>query len=198
MPAGYFHLSRPAFRAGRRNLFGGHNTSGNLPPGVAGAWCCFGALLSALVLSMLQGSFAQAQQTQRGRLQIAVRPLLSPVAPMSYDRSSSFSRPSDNRRQLGTPDPQVFVVEVEISNTTQRIYVLAIDRVTLRTAEEELVKPINVEDKPVPTPALTSQTLVPGAAVKGYLYYPAGSYVGARGFLTEEQGPAREGFSIRF
>lgn len=104
----------------------------------------------------------------------------------------------DNRRQLNTPDPQIFVVEVEISNATQRFYILEIDRVTLRTAEEELVKPIRGDDKSVPSPALTNQTLAPGAAVKGYLYYPAGSYVGARGFLSEGQGPAREGFSIRF
>ena len=162
------------------------------------AWFYFGIFLGALILSMLHGSFAQAQQTQQGRLQVVVTPLLSPVAATSYDRGSSFSRLSDNRRQLGTPDPQVFVVEVEISNATQRIYVLAIDKITLRTAEEALVKPIDVEDQPVPTPALTSQTLAPGAEVKGYLYYPAGSYVGARGFLTEEQGHAREGFSVRF
>ncbi len=184
--------------AGRRNLLGSHHTSGDLPRGVADAWCCFGALLGALVLAMLQGSFAQAQQAQQGRLQIVVTPLLSPVAPTSYDRGSSFGRLSDNRRQLGTPGPQVFVVEIEISNATERSYVLEIDRVTLRTAEEELVKPIDVDDKPVPTPALTSQTLAPGAEVKGYLYYPAGSYVGARGFLVEEQGHAREGFSVRF
>ena len=39
--------------AGRRNPLGSHNTSGDLPQGVADAWCCFGVLLGALVLSIL-------------------------------------------------------------------------------------------------------------------------------------------------
>ena len=69
---------------GRRNLLGSRNTSGDLPREVADAWWCFGALLGALVLSILQGSFAQAQQAQQGRLQVTVTPLLSPVAPTSY------------------------------------------------------------------------------------------------------------------
>lgn len=184
--------------ANRRKLLESDDTPGNLFWEIAAMWGCFGTLLSVFVLCIFSGSLAHAQQAEQGRLHVVVTPLLAPVVPPTYNRGSSFDRLSDNRRRLGTPDPQVFVVEVEIANATQRSYVLEIGRVTLRTAEEELVKPINAEDKSVPTPALTNQTLAPGAEVKGYLYYPAGSYVGARGSLTEEQSHAREGFSVRF
>lgn len=188
----------PAFIGGRGNLLERFSTAGNLPPRIAGAWRCVGTLLGALVLSLLQGSFLQAQPLQQGRLQITVTPLLSLVAPTSYSRGSSFRRMSDKRRELGTPETQMYVVEVEISNATERIYILEVDRITLRTVDQELVKPIHRDNKSVPSPALARQPLAPGAAVKGYLYYPAGSYIGARGFLSEEHSHAREGFSIRF
>jgi hypothetical protein len=140
----------------------------------------------------------------QGRVEVKVNPVVSPLVPMPYSMSSASSRDSPPRRlsesmrRPGPQDPQVFPVEVEISNTTARVYVLEVDKIVLLTSVGERVKAIGESDRAFPTPTLTNQTLAPGASVKGYLYYPAGSYTGARGFLIEEQSQTREGFAVEF
>ncbi len=94
-------------------------------------------------------------------------------------------------------DNGVFIVEVEISNATAHAYTLKADKVTLRAISGERVKPLEASND-TPTPVLTSQTIAPGANVRGYLSYPPGSYTGARGFLIQEQTQSNEGFSVNF
>jgi hypothetical protein len=60
------------------------------------------------------------------------------------------------------------------------------------------VKPLAEKNDVFPAHALTNQTLAPGTSIKGYLYYPPGSYTGARGSFTEPQSQEREGFDVKF
>ncbi len=48
------------------------------------------------------------------------------------------------------------------------------------------------------TRPLVSQALASRVTTKGYLYYPAGAYVGAQGYLTEVYSQERAGFQIEF
>ena len=62
----------------------------------------------------------------------------------------------------------------------------------------ERARPVKEKGTAFPVSALTSQSIAPGATVKGYLYYPAGTYTGARGSLTEKKSQEREGFEAPF
>jgi hypothetical protein len=105
---------------------------------------------------------------------------------------------SEAEFEFGTEVTQVFPVRVEISNTTKRTYLLEAERIVLLTPSGERVKPFLPSQNELSARALASQTLAPGANVKGYLYYPPGSYTGARGFVVEKGSQEREGFVIQF
>ncbi len=117
-----------------------------------------------------------------GQIQVVLTPLVGLEAKLEF----------------GTEARQVFPVRVEISNTTDRSYILNTDRLVLLTPTGDRVPPLSGQEGAFPAPALTSQTLPPGAQIKAYLYYPPGSYTGARGFLIEAQSQEREGFAVQF
>ena len=60
------------------------------------------------------------------------------------------------------------------------------------------IKPLPEKDNAFPVRALTNQSVAPGGQLKGYLYYPLGTYTGARGALIEEKSQEREGFEVPF
>ena len=148
-------------------------------------------------------------QAEQGRLEVKVRPLTASVIAVPQGRESPrqgrespLRRSSESSESMETiwervRDNGAFIVEVEISNATVHTYTLKADKVTLRAASGERVKPLEASDD-TPTPVLTSQTVAPGANVRGYLSYPPGSYTGARGFLIQEQTHSNEGFSVNF
>ncbi len=145
-------------------------------------------------------------QAEQGRLEVKVRPLTASVIavpqgrePPLRGREPPLRRSSENMETIWerVRDNGVFIVEVEISNATAHAYTLKADKVTLRAASGERVKPLVASDD-TPTPVLTSRTIAPGTSVRGYLSYPPGSYTGARGFLIQEQTQANEGFSVNF
>ena len=86
----------------------------------------------------------------------------------------------------------------EIANRTKRSYQLDTEQVMLLSAAGGRVKPLAEKKGGFPMQALGNQTIAPGTSIKGYLYYPQGSYSGARGSLTEAQSHEREGFDVRF
>ena len=145
-------------------------------------------------------------QAEQGRLEVKVRPLTAAVIAVPQGRESPLrGKESPLRRSSESMetmwervrDNGAFIVEVEISNATAHAYTLKTDKVTLRAASGERVKPLEAGDD-TPTPVLTSQTIAPGANVRGYLSYPPGSYTGARGFLIQEHTHSNEGFSVNF
>ena len=152
-------------------------------------------------------------QAEQGRLEVKVRPLTASVIAVPQGRESPLRGRESPRQGRESPprrssestetiwervrDNGAFIVEVEISNATAHAYTLKADKVTLRAASGERVKPLEASDD-TPTPVLISQTIVPGANVRGYLSYPPGSYTGARGFLIQEQTQSNEGFSVNF
>jgi hypothetical protein len=89
-------------------------------------------------------------------------------------------------------------VQVEIANRTKRSYQLEVEQVMLMSSKGGRIKPLSEVKGGFPEQALASQTIAPGTSVKGFLYYPSGSYTGARGSLTEEQSQEREGFDVKF
>ena len=138
-------------------------------------------------------------QAEQGRLEVKVRPLTATVIAVPQGRESSLRRSSESMETMWerVRDNGVFIVEGEISNATAHAYTLKADKVTLQAASGERVKPLEASDD-TPTPVLISQTIAPGANVRGYLSYPPGSYTGARGFLIQEQTQSNEGFSVNF
>lgn len=118
----------------------------------------------------------------QGQVQVVMKPLMG----------------LETKHEFGTEVTQMFPVRVEIFNTTERAYALEADQIMLLTPSGERVKPLGESSNAFPARALTSQTLAPGANVKGYLYYPPGSYTGAQGFLVEGESREREGFAIQF
>jgi hypothetical protein len=103
----------------------------------------------------------------------------------------------ETKLEFGTEVTGVFPVRVEIFNTTERTYLLEADKIMLLTSSGERVKPLSATNGGSAR-MITSQTLAPGANVKGYLYYPPGSYTGARGFIVEAESQEREGFDVQF
>lgn len=99
--------------------------------------------------------------------------------------------------EFGTEVTRVLPVRVEITNTTTRTYTCDTATVVLLTPEGKAVKSLTANTSTVPKPALSSQPLAPGASIKGYLYYPPGTYTGARGALVDEE-QEQEGFEVRF
>lgn len=99
---------------------------------------------------------------------------------------------------FGTDVTTVLPVQIEITNPTKRSYQVEADQVVLLTASGQRVKPLSENGKTFPAPAFTSKTVAPKSGAKGYLYFPPGTYKGARGALVEEQSQEREGFEVQF
>lgn len=99
---------------------------------------------------------------------------------------------------FGTESKMYLPVQVEIANRTKRSYQLDVAQVMLLSSLGVRVKPLAEAKGGFPAQALANQTIAPGTSVKGYLYYPSGSYTGARGSLTDEKSQEREGFDVQF
>lgn len=99
---------------------------------------------------------------------------------------------------FGTDVTTVLPVQIEITNPTKQSYQVETDQVFLLTSSGQRVKPLSENEKTFPTPAFTSKIVAPQSGAKGYLYFPPGTYKGARGALVEEQSQEREGFEVQF
>ena len=152
----------------------------------------FLALLGVLLLSV---SPLRAQP--QSHIEVQVRPLSAAVAAIPPGRGSSSMRRAADDMWERAQDGEAYVVQIEISNPTDRAYLLKANKVTLRTESGERARPLATNEDS-PTPVLTDQTIAPGVTVQGYLSFPPGTYTGARGFLVEEQTKANEGFSVDF
>ena len=104
----------------------------------------------------------------------------------------------DNQVVFGTKELAVLPLKVNISNPTQQTYMLETQRIALVDTSGKRVQPVPESETSFPAPALTDRTVGPGASVQGYLYYPLGTYTGARGSLAEQRSQEREGFSVEF
>lgn len=104
----------------------------------------------------------------------------------------------DTQLEFGSTVTNVLPVRVEIANTTTEPYLLEAEQFVLLTAEGERVSALQQNGPTFPVSPLTSQTLAPGARLKGYLYYPPGTYTSARGILVEESSQERSGFDVYF
>lgn len=89
-------------------------------------------------------------------------------------------------------------VKVVIANPTSRTYRLETERVTLTAASGARVEPLAGDATTFPTASLNDRPIPPGARVEGYLFYPPGTYAGARGSLADERTGEREGFRLDF
>jgi hypothetical protein len=100
--------------------------------------------------------------------------------------------------EFGALVNDVLPVRVDVINTTQRAYALEVETIVLLTRDGKRVKSLQANGNTFPAPPLTSLTLAPGASIKGYLYFPPGSYASGRGFVTEQDSQEREGFDVQF
>ena len=133
--------------------------------------------------SLFNGLATHAKQYgPEGEVQVRVRPFQSMEAELAFGAQAS----------------EVFVVSVEVSNLTPQTYVLDTQQVVLLTADGGRVNALTAKESSLPTQPLPSQTLASRVTTKGYLYYPAGEYVGAQGYLTAVGSQEREGFHIEF
>ena len=123
----------------------------------------------------------------------------SPPTPPSDNQIHVAMHPLNTeaaKAEFGKDLTSLVAVQIEISNPTKRTYQLDPEKITLVNITGERARP--VKEKTLPVSALTSQSIAPGATVKGYLYYPPGAYTGARGSLMEEKSQEREGFETPF
>ena len=144
----------------------------------------FEAMFRAVVdeFAYLQSPHHQTQVANMDQVQIGIVPLL----------------PADVTRQLGDMPAELLAVRITVFNSTTDAYLLETDNIVLLADSGRRVKPASASEHTLPQPPLANQTLAPGAYIEGYLFYPAGVYTGARGFLTEQRGREREGFSVLF
>ena len=121
--------------------------------------------------------------------------------PADQDRLYVALRPFnvvDNQVVFGTKELAVLPIKVNISNPTRQTYLLETQRIMLMDAAGQRVKPISEDASSFPAPSLIDRPVGPGANVQGYLYYPLGTYTGARGSLADQRNQEREGFSVEF
>jgi hypothetical protein len=131
----------------------------------------------------------------------AQRRVVVPSAPPSGDQIRVTMRPlskADAQVALGADMTTLVAVQIEIINPTKRTYQLDTAKIMLVNISGERARPLLEKDKSFPVHALENQSVAPGAQVKGYLYYPMGTYTGARGTLIEEKSQEREGFEVPF
>jgi len=124
----------------------------------------------------------QPASTSSDQLQVVMKPLTK----------------AETQIVFGAEVVQVVPVRVEVSNSTKHPYLLEAEKIVLVSISGERVKPVSDNGNAFPTPALLNQPLAPGANVKGYLYYPPGTYTGARGSFVEEKSQERQGFELPF
>ena len=121
--------------------------------------------------------------------------------PADQDRLYVTLRPLnvvDNQVVFGTKELTVLPLKVNISNPTQQTYLLETQRIMLMDTAGKRVKPFSEGETAFPAPSLTDRPVGPGANIQGYLYYPLGTYTGARGSLADKRNQEREGFSVEF
>ncbi len=121
--------------------------------------------------------------------------------PADQDRLYVALRPLnlvDNQVVFGTRELSVLPIKVNISNPTQQTYLLETQWIMLVDASGKRVKPIGEGETAFPAPSLIDRSIGPGANIQGYLYYPLGTYTGARGSLADQRNQEREGFSVEF
>ncbi len=104
----------------------------------------------------------------------------------------------DSQLEFGHIVTDVLPIRIEIANTTNEPYLLEAEQFVLLTAAGEQVQALQPSTTPFPVSPLSSQMLGPGARLTGYLYYPPGSYTGARGVLVEKSSQERSGFNVYF
>ena len=104
----------------------------------------------------------------------------------------------DNQVVFGTKELAVLPLKVNISNPTRQTYMLETRKITLMDSSGKRVTPMSEGEASFPAPSLTDRPVGPGASIQGYLYYPLGTYTGARGSLADQRNQEREGFSIEF
>ncbi len=140
--------------------------------------------------SRFTGMIDAAQRKERGEEKLPQGQMQVKLQPLTgFDTTVEF----------GQDLSSVLPVRVEILNTTTRWYTLEVERLYLLTAQGVRVPPMSgVSHSVYPKPPLDAQMIAPGATLKGYLYYPPGSYTGARGTLLEEESQEREGFEVQF
>jgi hypothetical protein len=129
------------------------------------------------------------------------RVVAAAATPVASNQLQVLMRPLskvDTKTMLGSEVATMLAVQVEITNLTKRSYQLDPDKIMLVSIAGERVRPLPEKEHAFPVHALTTQAVVPGAKVKGYLYYQLGTYTGARGVLTEEKSQEREGFEVPF
>lgn len=129
------------------------------------------------------------------------RVVVPSATPPSGDQIQVLMRPlnrADAQAALGAEVTAMVAVQVEITNPTKRTYQLDTDKIMLVNISGERARPLLEKENAFPVHALENQSVAPGARVKGYLYYPAGTYTGARGSLLEEKSQEREGFEVPF
>ncbi len=142
----------------------------------------FYALFRGMALDMRLRKTYPASAPPPDQVQVVIRPLPQSEAPWQPSAGAA----------------SVFPVRVEIFNTTSHTYLLNTKKIVLLTSSGERVQPISPSQKELLAHMLSSQTLPPETTVRGYLYYPSGSYTGARGFVVEKDSQEREGFAINF
>ena len=144
----------------------------------------FATMFQAVVdeFAYRQSPHHQSQVANLDQVQIGIVPLL----------------PADMTRQFGDMPAGLLAARITVFNSTTDIYLLETDNIVLLADSGRRVKPASPSEHALPQPPLANQTLTPGAYVEGYLFYPAGVYAGARGFLTEQRRQEREGFSVLF
>lgn len=107
-------------------------------------------------------------------------------------------RGADALVEFGVEVTSLLPVRVEVMNTTTRTYAWDTETVVLLTPEGKPVRPLPPTTSTLPKPVLKSQPLSPGASLKGYLYYPPGSYTSASGALIDQEDQEQEGFEVQF
>ena len=119
----------------------------------------------------------------RGRLYFSVRPM----------------NLVDTQIVFGTKDLGVLALKVNIANPTAQTYVLETEKIVLlEESSGKRIKPLSPGETSLSTPPLTDRPVGPGASIQGYLYYPSGTYTGARGSMADQKSQEREGFSMDF
>jgi hypothetical protein len=137
----------------------------------------------SLFQGMTEVALRGESKPQRGQLRVTITPVRGLATKLEFGREVT----------------DVLPVRVEVSNATDRTYVLDAGRIMLVTTSGQRVAPLTeAAAQSLPRRPLAGGVLQAGARAQGYLYYPPGGYTGARGYVTEQESGEREGFSVRF
>ena len=154
-----------------------------------GGWAGFGAMNRKFPEYFYERFIATADALHRHKLYVPPDSMQVTVTPL---------KGFDAQLEFGSAVTGILPVRVEITNTTSEPYLLDAEQFVLLTAEGKRINALQHNETAFPVSPLTSQTLAPGTHVKGYLYYPPGTYMSARGILVEESTKERSGFNVQF